>query len=180
MRNVVYLVASSLDGFIAREDHSFDCFMPQGEHVDDYLDALRSFDDVLMGRRTYEVGLRVGVTNPYPSTRSHVFSRTLGESPDERVRLVSENAVEYVRKLKAQPGRDIYLCGGGDLAAALLTAGLIDRIVVKLNPLLIGTGIPMFSKLEQPVELEFIDSKTYGNGVLLLSYRVRVETAQEA
>jgi dihydrofolate reductase len=172
LRKVVYLVASSLDGQIASQDGSFDCFLPEGEHVTDYLDALNGFDDVLMGRRTYEVATKAGVPNPYPNIRSHVFSRTLPESPAAQVRLVSGAAVPYVADLKRQPGRDIYLCGGSELAATLLAADLIDEIVVKLNPLLIGAGIPLFSRIERPLELELTKSKIYGNGVLLLSYRV--------
>jgi dihydrofolate reductase len=172
LRKVIYLVASSLDGKIAREDGSFDCFLAEGEHVTDYLQSLTSFDDVLMGRSTYEVGLNAGVTNPYPGMRSHVFSQTMRVSPDKYVQLVTGDAAEYVKALRHQPGRDIYLCGGARLAASLLAANLIDEIVVKLNPLLIGPGIPLFAWIQQPLRLELINSKIYANGVLLLSYRV--------
>jgi dihydrofolate reductase len=173
MRKVVYLVATSLDGSIAQADGSFDCFIAEGPHVDDYMAALDTFDDVLMGRATYEVGLRMGVTNPYPNMRSFVFSRAMTKSPDGKVQLVSGDAVGFVERLKAEPGRDIYLCGGASLAAGLLAADLIDEIVVKLNPLLIGPGIPLFSRMDRPRRLELTSHKVYDNGVLLLSYRVQ-------
>ncbi len=124
-----------------------------------------------MGRKTYEVGLRAGVTDPYPHLKSYVFSRTMEKSPHERVELVSEDPAGFVARLKRQPGMDIYLCGGAELAAVLLEAHLIDEIVVKLNPLLIGSGIPLFSRIPKPIDLELIGSKIYGNGVLLLTYR---------
>ena len=171
MRLLQYLVAASLDGRICRPDGSFDCFLKPGDHVEDYLEKLESFDAVLMGRRTYEVGLREGTTDPYPSMESYVFSRTMTESPDPRVHLVRENAVELVTNLKAKPGGAIYLCGGADLAATLFAADLIDEVIVKLNPLVIGDGVPLFARVEAPVDLELFDVKRYESGVVLLSYR---------
>src|SRR5262245_59314524 len=116
-RRLKYYVACTVDGYICKVDGSFDCFMRgglgEGGHVTDYLASFQTFDVVLMGRKTYEVGLKVGVTNPYPTMRTYVFSRTMKTSPDERVTLVTENATDVVRALKREPGKDIYLCGGG-------------------------------------------------------------------
>jgi len=173
VRRLKYHVAITADGFIAREDGSFDCFPLEGEHVADYLESLKSYGAVLMGRNTYEVGLRLGVTNPYPHLKSYVFSRTMKESPDERVEFVAENVMELVRKLKAEPGQDIYLCGGGALATELFKEDLIDEVILKLNPLLLGSGIPLISDIGRHVDLELIDSKVYDSGVVLLSYRVK-------
>ena len=177
MRTLKYVVATSLDGKIARDDGSLDCFAAVGdEHVPDYLESIRSFDTVLMGRRTYEVGLDAGVTNPYPGLASFVFSSSIGETPDDRVRIVSEAPSSFVRELKRQPGGDIYLCGGAQLAATLLAEDLIDEIILKLNPLLIGSGISLFASVQEPILLELMKTKVYGNGVLLLTYRVRRRT----
>jgi dihydrofolate reductase len=166
-------VASSLDGFIAREDGSFDYFLAEGEHIPDYLESLNAFDVVLMGRKTYEVGLKVGVTNPYPNMKSYVFSRTIKESPNERVEIVSENIIEFVKALKDETGRDIYLCGGGELATMLFAENLIDEILVKIHPVLAGSGIRLFSGAVKQTNLEFIASRTFRTGVVVIHYRVK-------
>lgn len=172
-RNLKYYVATSLDGFIAHEDGSWGGFVPEGDHVTDYLGSLQEFDTVLMGRKTYEVGLNMGQTNPYPLMKSYVFSRTIPESPDPQVTLVSEAVGEFVRALKQDPGQDIYLCGGGALATTLFAEQLIDQVIVKLNPVLFGAGIPLLSSIGQPIELALTDRKIYDNGVVFLYYQVK-------
>jgi dihydrofolate reductase len=130
----------------------------------------KRFDAVLMGRRTYEVGLKVGVTSPYPHLKQYLFSRTMKASPDGQVELISGDAVAGVRELKQQPGRDIWLCGGGELAATL--SAEIDELILKVNPVLLGRGIPLFSGVVKQTDLGLIDSKVYNNGFVLLRYRV--------
>lgn len=189
MRQLKYFVACTVDQFIAREDGSFDFFLFEGEQVSDlfasfpetipahFRDKLgitaanKCFDVVLMGRLTYEVGLKEGITNPYPQMKQYLFSRILKESPDQNVELVSTNPVEFVRKLKQQSGKDIWLCGGGNLAATLFSE--IDEMILKVHPILLGCGIPLFSGVIQQTSLELIDSKIYNNGFMLLHYRLK-------
>ena len=171
MRKLKYSLASTLDGYIAKEDGSFDCFLMEGEHVTDFMNSFQAFDAVLMGRKTYEVGLKMGQTS-YPGMRNYVFSRTLGSSSDENVEIVSQDAVNRVREIKQKEGKDIWLCGGGELATLLQKAGLIDEIILKVNPILLGSGIPLLSGGIQKTELKLSDSKTYTNGVVLLKYEV--------
>jgi dihydrofolate reductase len=176
MRKLKYYVAVSVDNYIAHEDGTWEGFLPEGEHIPDYLESLKTwFDVVLMGRKTYEAGLKMGVTNPYPYLKQYVFSRTMQESPDENVELVSENIVEFVKQLKKETGKDIYLCGGATLATMLFTENLIDEIILKLNPFLMGSGIPLFAGVIEQTQLELTDSKIYSNGVVFLFYRVKNE-----
>lgn len=173
MRKLIYHVATTVDGFIARADGTWDFFPQEGDHVTDFIESWKTYDTVLMGRKTYEVGLNLGVTNPYPSMKSYVFSRSMGESPDPLVRLVSGDVSEFVSGLKKEEGKDIYLCGGGDLAAQLLAAGLIDEVKVKLNPVVLGSGTPVLGEIARPIDLELVDTKVYDSGVVLLTYAVR-------
>ncbi|EYF08818.1 dihydrofolate reductase family protein [Chondromyces apiculatus] len=172
MKTLKYHVASTVDGFIAAPDGTFDAFLAEGEHATDYLDAFRGYDVVLMGRKTYEVGLKYNVTSPYPTMRQIVFSRSMKASPDPQVEIVADDVSSFVRKLKEGEGKAIYLCGGGELASLLLAEGLIDEVVIKLNPVLLGTGIPLFGPHIPRASLELASSKTYRNGVVLLRYLV--------
>jgi dihydrofolate reductase len=186
MRKLVYFVAVTADGFIAAEDGSFDAFLMQGPHmsdlVSDFPETLpthvrkmlditgpnRTFDAVLMGRATYEVGAKEGVTNPYAHLQQYVFSTSLGKSPDPAVQLVSSAPGSFVRELKARDGRDIWLCGGGQLAATLIDE--IDELVLKLNPVVLGAGIPLFGRAVPPLHLRLTDKRIYDNGCLRLHY----------
>ncbi|MGC1394878.1 MAG: dihydrofolate reductase family protein [Coleofasciculaceae cyanobacterium] len=189
MRQLKYYIACTVDQFIAREDGSFDFFLFEGEQVADlfasfpetipahFRDKLgitsenKCFDAVLMGRRTYEVGLKEGITNPYPQMQQYLFSHSLKESPDQNVELVSTNPLEFVRELKQKSGKDIWLCGGGNLAATLFEE--IDEMILKVHPILLGSGIPLFSAVIPQTSLELADSKIYNNGFMLLRYQLK-------
>lgn len=188
MAKLIYLVACTVDRFIARKDGSFDFFLMEGEHVADLLSAFpetipghlrgtlgitadnQHFDSVLMGRRTYEVGVKEGITNPYPHMSQYLFSRTLQQSPNPAVELVSSDPVTFVQKLKQQLGKDIWLCGGGNLATVLFPA--IDEMILKVHPFLLGSGIPLFSETIPRTSLQVTDSKIYKNSFMLLNYQV--------
>lgn len=172
MRKLQYYVASSIDGFVSGLDDSVDGFLGEGAFVDEFLAYQRQVGVVLMGRNTYDFGVRLGVTNPYPHLAQYVFSRTLSQSPDPAITLVREDAIGRVRALKAQPGPDIWLCGAGLLAAELLRAGLIDELMLKLNPLLFGPGKPLFAGEYPKTKLQLAECRPYENGVVFLRYLV--------
>lgn len=189
MRQLKYYIACTVDKFIARKDGSFDFFLMEGDRVADLLQLFpetipahfrdklgitaenQVFDAVLMGRGTYEVGLHEGITNPYPQMEQYIVSRTLGKSPDPTIEVVSTDPVALVRKLKQQPGKDIWLCGGGNLATVLFPE--IDEMILKVHPILLGSGISLFSGVVELTSLELCDSKIYNNGFMLLHYRLK-------
>lgn len=193
MRKLVYFIASTLDGYIAGPDGA-DPTGPEGfwPIPEDYLRYLvaeypetlpgparqalaitaagNRFDTVLEGRRSYDIGLKAGVTDAYPHLRHLVFSRTLAESPDPAVEIVSGDPIAKVRELKRQEGKDLWVVGGGELAGALYPE--IDQLIVKLAPLTIGTGIPLFgrSAVFDPRTWELTDHIVLDSGVVFLTY----------
>jgi dihydrofolate reductase len=171
MRKLKYYVACSVDRFIAHPDGSIEGLMERDTDFD-FAASLKAFDVVLMGRKTYELSLRLGHSTD-PDKENYVFSRTMSESPDKNVKIVSEKAIELVRELKRGTEKDIWLCGGADLATELFAENLIDEIILKVNPVLFGSGISLFSGEVKQTELELIESKTYRNSYMVLRYRVK-------
>ena len=175
MRKVTFGGANSLDNYIARPDGAVDWLLWNKE-VNELMGAFwKTIDTVLMGRKTYQVGLELskGKKNPYPGIKSYVFSRTLDESRDKGVEIVREDAASFVRRLKGEEGKDICLMGGGEFARAMFEAKLIDEIGFNIHPVLLGQGVPLFHEMSQQINLELLDCKTLKNGCVVVSYSVK-------
>lgn len=174
MRKVVFGGANSLDNFFARKDDAVDWLMWSDEVAKLMADYWKTFDTVVMGRRTYEVALRMGSGGgAYPGMKNYVCSRTLKEKPGSGVEIVSEDAADFVRKLKEQEGKDICIMGGGLLAKSLFESDLIDEIGFNIHPVLLGSGIPLFHEMTRQIDLELLDCKTFKNGCVVVTYRVK-------
>lgn len=174
MRQIIYDVAVTLDGYIARDDGSFDGFLMDGPHVEDYQNRLQGYSTVLMGGRTYEAGYAYGLQpgeRAYPHMEHLIVSRSL-EIESTGVEVISSDVVATVQDLKSDYGSEIYLCGGGELAGLLLEHDLIDQLIIKLNPVCFGGGIRLFGPSTQQVELMLMDTTAYDNGVICSSYEV--------
>lgn len=174
MRTIRYYAATTIDGFIAREDGRFDFFVHDEELVTDMFAYLkRDFDAVVMGRATYDVGLAAGVTNPYPWLKTYVLSNSIAASPDPNVTLLRD--IDEIENLKRGEGGNIWLCGGGRLATAMHARGLIDELVLKTNPVVLGRGIPLFGPLTEPLRLSATaEGKRYPSGITVTPYRIGV------
>ncbi len=176
-RKLIYYVAMTLDRYIAHEDESVDGFLIEGHYIPDFIASLSMFDTMLMGKRTYEWGFNhggiPGEPAPYPNPMmNYVFSKSMQDYQHERLQVVREDAPQFVQRLKQQPGKPIWLCGGGDLAGSLLDQQLIDELIIKLNPVIFGKGIPLFGKSTKEVGLSLLDSKIYNNGLIMLHYAI--------
>ena len=174
MRGICYHVAVTLDGFIARPDGSTEGFPEDGDHVEDYTSALADYDTVIMGRNTYEFGYAFGLKpgeRAYPHMEHWIFSKSIDVTPKDGVNVVRKYCLETIDELRAMEGSDIYLCGGSVLAGWLLSEGKIDRMILKLNPVTFGEGLPLFSGQTSHLEkFDLLSTKPYENGVILNEY----------
>src|SRR5918992_1698981 len=170
MRRVLYRVAASVDGYIAG---------PRGE-VDwiahdpavDFTKVYEQVDTVLLGRRTWELTRRPGAP-PWPQGwQILVFSRTLAPEEHPEVTVVRVEAGPRVAALRATPGRDIWLFGGGSLFRSLLGAGQVDLVEVLLVPVLLGGGIPLLERGAPLTQLALEQVERYPSGLLSLRYRL--------
>jgi dihydrofolate reductase len=175
MRKVTFGGANSLDNYFARPDHAVDWLMWSDEAAAVMGDYWKTIDTMLMGRKTYEVALRMskGKKNPYPGIRTYVFSRTLKDDAGGSVTIVADDAAGFVRRLKDGPGKDICLMGGGHFAKTLFEAGLIDEIGFNIHPVLLGSGIPLFYGMDRQIDLERLECKAFKNGCVYVKYRVK-------
>ncbi|MDQ2920166.1 MAG: dihydrofolate reductase family protein [Acidobacteriota bacterium] len=175
MRKVTFGGANSFDNYFARKDDSVDWLMWTDEVAPIMSEFWKTIDTVVMGRKTYEVALRMGAGggNPYPGVKSYVFSRTLKQSSDKNLEIISEDAAEFVRMLKSQEGKDICVMGGGLLAKSLFEANLIDEIGFNIHPVLLGSGIPVFHEMTHQIDLELLECRGLKNGCVMVTYRVK-------
>lgn len=169
MKKIIYHIACSVDGFIADPKGDFSMFIQEGEHAEAFYKHLNNYDTVLMGANTYEIGLHHGLAlgDPaYPNLRHYIVSSRFSFPETESVKRISTQIETNIHQLKQTPGKDIWLCGGGQLANTLLKAKLIDELILKVNPLVLGTGLPLFADLHKTYSLKLTQSKTYNNGII--------------
>ena len=185
MRKLTYFIHATLDGYIAGPEGQYDFFPFEGEEADAILAdfpetmptparaplgiadrAAQRFDTVIMGRATYDPGLKVGMTSPYAHLTQYVVSRTL-VSPDPAVTVV-DDPVALVRELKKQDGMDVWLCGGGKLASALRDE--IDELIIKREPIVIGSGIPLFDGPFVPSRFVPVATRSFDSGLTITTF----------
>ncbi|MFN2493308.1 MAG: dihydrofolate reductase family protein [Pyrinomonadaceae bacterium] len=177
MRTVIFGGANSLDNYFARKDDSVDWLMWNDEVSSIMSEFWKTIDTVVMGRRTYEVALRMGGSGgAYPGVKNYVFSRTMKQNPKSKIKnleIISEDAAEFVRCLKKEEGKDICVMGGGLFAKSLFEADVIDEIGFNIHPVLLGTGIPLFHEMSHQIDLQLIECRALKNGCVLVRYRVK-------
>ncbi|MCZ8522511.1 MULTISPECIES: dihydrofolate reductase family protein [Paenibacillus] len=180
MASLVYHIAVSLDYFIADQpmvDGQLDrtYFLFEGDHVPDYLSDIQHYTAVLMGGKTYEFGFQFGAKpgEPgYQGIKHYIFSNTLDFESNADVELVRGDAAAYIENLKRETEGILWLCGGGQLAGSLIERKLIDQLVLKVNPILAGSGVPLFGDVKPRLRLELTDMKRYESGVIKPTYNI--------
>ena len=176
MKKIVYYVAMSLDGFISGPNDSIEGYVDKGSGLDHYLVDLKTFDTVIMGRKTYEFGFKFGLIPGQPAYKHmqhYIFSDSASyQNLHPQVRIVARE-LDIIKQLKQENGAPIYLCGGSIFAGWLLNNGLIDEVKIKLSPFLFGDGLPLFSGVKQKVDLELFESQPHDHGMMILNYNVK-------
>ncbi len=172
MRLVKYFVASSLDNFISRKDGSVDwLFMDQDYGMKEFF---ASVDVAVMGRKTYAKALELSPNGvSFPGMKTYVFSHLLAKGSQENIEVVSDPPESWLKSIRATPGKDIWLVGGGEMVREFLQKRLVNEIGISIHPRLLGDGIPLYAQPYPETELELTRSQQHPNGLLQVFYRVK-------
>jgi dihydrofolate reductase len=175
MRKIIYYVATSIDGFISGPNDDISGFAKESKGIEKYLSDLKNFDTVIMGRKTYEFGYKFGL-NPgepaYPHMKNYIFSNTLKFDITNNKVNICKLDLNIIKDLKSQNGSDIYLCGGGEFAGWLLDKEMIDILKIKLNPLILGNGVPLFGSSIKKYSLSRSKNENYDHGLEIITYSI--------
>jgi len=166
MTKIMVYIASSLDGYVAREDGSVDWLPETAESG--YDTFYKSVDTVIMGKTTYDQVLTFG-EYPYKDKKSFVFTRN-NRNKDENVEFVSD-VEKFVKDGFPGAGENIWLVGGAQIITSFLKQGAVDEIIISVIPVLLGKGIPLFKNIENETKLEFVKTEKYGQ-LVDLYYKV--------
>lgn len=177
-RNIIVYIATSADGYIARPDGNVD-WLNRPPTAGDYgMKAFyRSIDTILWGRKTYEVALgfqKEGVKGADfdPKVKNYIFSRKLHQRLTPGVEFVNEPVPTFAKRLRAIPGKDIWMMGGAGIIASFLDEGQIDEFIIHVIPTFIGEGIPLVRPRHRDVPLALKSLRRFSDGVVRLHYEV--------
>ena len=172
-RMVKLFIASSLDGYIAREDGSIDWLFTDADYG--YTKFFDSIDTILVGRKTYDQSLEFDEC-PYKGKKVYVFThdpQSKRSNQEKSVEYVGTNITGFVQHLTQQSGgKDIWLLGGGEIVSVLVNAGLVDAIILSIHPIILGRGVSLFNNIWKQVNLKLEDSQSFNSGLVQLHYKV--------
>ena len=182
MRKLFAFNMVTLDGFFEGPNQDISWHNVDDEFNQFAIEQTGTVDTLLFGRRTYEVmasywpteaaikddPIIAGLMNSLPKV---VFSRTLQKAEWNNTRLVKDNVEEEIRKLKAQPGKEIAVFGSADLLSTLIKLGLIDEHRIIVNPVVLGNGTPLFKDVKDKLNLRLVRSRIFDSGNVLLCYQ---------
>jgi dihydrofolate reductase len=177
MRKVIVSILVSLDGSFEGPNKELDWHVWDDEMEKDMGDFLNTVDAILLGRVAYQL-----LANYWPSSKENlapmlnnlpkiVFSRTLEKVEWNNSRLIRENIKEEILKLKQQPGKDLVLFGGANIASTLNELGLIDEYRIIVNPVVLGNGKPFFKDVKDKFSLKLSGAKSFSCGNVILNYQ---------
>lgn len=168
MRKIVAGFAISLDGYIAGPDNGFDWIVIDKEI--DFAEMMKRYDTYFLGRKTYELSKQTG--NTFGKSKVYIFSNTL-TGVDKPYDLIKGDVTKKVNEIRNENGKDIALFGGGELLTSFLDLDLVNEISLAVIPVILGKGIPFVRELNKKISLTLINTKTYSNGTVELTYKVK-------
>lgn len=185
MRKVILSIMVSVDGFIEGPNKELDWHIFD-EEMEKYMstEILDKVDTILLGRVAYQL-----LADYWPSATDSiapqlnnlskiVFSGTLEKAEWKNSRIVKGNIAEEISRMKQQPGKDLVLFGGAEIAQAFMQLGLIDKYQLILNPIVLGAGKPLFKELNDRTKLKLLNTKSFTCGNVMLFYRPELKTQE--
>jgi dihydrofolate reductase len=175
MRKVIVHIATSADGYIARPDGDIEWLTsrPAPEGFYGMGAFMKTIDTKVLGRKTYDASVRMGAKFG-SNDRYIVFSRHAPPADvPPGVEFVNSAIGPYVSRLRDQPGKDIWLMGGGELIASFLDEDAIDEFVISVVPVFIGDGIPLIARRPRHVALDLKATERFEDGLVQLHYRIQ-------
>lgn len=174
-RKIVLFIATSVDGFIAKEDDDLQWLLEsEGEGDNGYMDMYQTIDTIIMGKRTYDYVMEHSDAFPYSDKKCYVFSKSAKNKNDD-VEFVNENVVSFTQQLKKQSGAHIWMVGGAEILDAFMKENLIDEYIITITPHILGSGIALFKKDNPQINLELIKTTCYGQ-MVQMHYQVKQES----
>lgn len=177
MRQVILYTAASLDSLIAGPNGEIDWLnSPEYELPGEdygYYKFYETIDTTLMGHNTYKITLGFDIPFPYADKTNYVFTRDANNKDNKDVKFITEDVAEFVKKLKNEKGKDIFLVGGGQINTILLNSGLIDKMIVTYIPILIGKGIPLFEGEAKQTKFELESTRSFDSGLVQVIYKTK-------
>ena len=170
---LILYIAMSLDGYIATTDDKIDflnCVQKEGEDYG-YTAFTQGVDTIIMGRKTYDKILTLVPVFPHQNKECYIITRTPRASIG-KIHFYTGDLKELLSRLKAKPGKDIYLDGGAEIVNALLKEELIDEMYISIIPILLGKGLPLFSSDRPDSKLKLVNCKSFEKGLVQLHYAI--------
>ena len=165
MRKIILFIATSLDGFISGQNDEIDWLFHDQDYG--YKAFYNSIDTVIMGRKTYDISLKLE-KEPFKENKIIVFSKK------KNVEYI-QTPIQFVKEIKKQKGKDIWLVGGSEIVSILLNNNLIDEMRIFIHPLILGKGKELFKDIKNKIKLELVQTKHYDSGLVEVSYIVKYQ-----
>lgn len=168
MRKIILFIACSLDGFIARKDGGIDWLFTDQDYG--YKEFYESVDTLLVGRKTYELACSFPEW-PYAEKKTVVFTKNKNQKTNSRIEF-SSDPIPFTKKLLKENGKNVWIVGGGEIISIFLNAEMVDELRVFVHPVILGDGIPLFTKIKKQIKLKLINEQKFSTGLVELHYRV--------